>query len=120
MTLYKALALAIHMRYKEIYLIGMDNTYCRDVFCDNKNHIFRRERHAGESDYLIDITQLVPSMDIQMQDIFNLFYDLRRCFLGSNVLNLDCYSLTDVFPKVGSLSEIDTLLTEPNAPSFSS
>jgi hypothetical protein len=112
MTLFKALALAIHLGYKEIYLIGMDNTYPRDIYCDSNNHIFRRERHAGSPDYLVDFTPLLPSMAVQMQDIFNLFYDLQKCFVGSNVLNLDCYSLTDAFPKVSSLDEIDKLLNE--------
>jgi hypothetical protein len=112
MTLYKSLALAVHMGYKEIYLIGMDNTYPRDIFCDSSNHIYRRERHAGGSDYLVDMTSLLPSMDVQMEDIFNLFYDLRKCFAGLNVLNLDCYSLTDVFPKVANIDEIDILLKQ--------
>lgn len=111
MTLYKALALAIHMGYQETYLIGMDNTYPRDIFCDNNNKILRRERHAGGGDYMIDITKLIPSMDVQMQDIFNLFYDLRRCFQGVGVINLDPYSLTDVFQKITKISEIDDLLT---------
>ena len=114
MTLYKALAIAIHMGYKKIYLIGMDNTYPRDIFCDSNNNIFRRERHAGGSDSLMNITRLIPSMDVQMQDIFNLFYDLRRCFDGAKVINLDPYSLTDVFPKAASIGDVDAVLTNPN------
>ena len=110
MTLFKAVAIASHMGYKEIYLIGMDNTYPRDIYCDSNNHIFRRERHAGAADYLVDITPLNPSMAVQMQDIFNLFSDLERCFTDLNVLNLDPYSLTDVFSKVTSFDEIDSLL----------
>ena len=112
MTLFKTLAIAIHMGYKQIYLIGMDNTYPRDIFCDKNNRILRRERHAGENDYLVDLTPLVPSMDVLMQDIFNIFYDLRKCFIGATVLNLDCYSLTDVFPKIESLNKIDEMLTK--------
>jgi hypothetical protein len=110
MTLFKALAIAIHMGYREIYLIGMDNTYPRDIYCDSNNHIYRRERHAGGNDYMVDVTTLNPSMAVQMQDIFNLFSDLNRCFSNLNVLNLDPYSLTDVFPKVKSYDDIDSLL----------
>ncbi len=110
MTLFKALALAIHIGYKQIYLIGMDNTYPRDVFCDQNNKILNYERHAGIDDYLLDQTPFIPSMDVWAQDMFQLFYDLRRCFSGSQVLNLDCYSLTDVFPKLSSPGQIEMLL----------
>jgi N-acylneuraminate cytidylyltransferase len=113
MTLFKALALAIHMGYRRIYIVGMDNTYPRDIFCNEENRIFNYERHAGTDDYLVDVTSVVPSMDVWAQDIFQLFHDLRRCFSGCQVLNLDCYSLTDVFPKVSNLSQIDELLTGP-------
>ncbi len=109
MTLFKALALAIHMGYKKIYLVGMDNTYPRDIFCGEKNQIFNLERHAGGGDYLLDQTALIPSMDVWAQDMFKLFYDMRRCFSGAQVLNLDCYSLTDIFPKVSSINEINDL-----------
>lgn len=110
MTLYKALALAIHMGYKQVYLVGMDNTYPRDIFCDYENKILNYARFAGIGDYLVDQTALVPSMDVWAQDIFNLFYDLRRCFSGTQVLNLDCNSLTDVFPKISNLNQIEGLL----------
>ena len=72
--------------------------------------ILNYERHAGIGDYLVDQTALVPSMDVWAQDIFNLFYDLRRCFSGTKVLNLDCNSLTDVFPKTSNLNQIERLL----------
>jgi N-acylneuraminate cytidylyltransferase len=110
MTLFKALALAIHMGYEQIYLVGMDNTYPRDIFCDEKNRIFNYERHAGAANYLIDVTSQIPSMDVWAQDIFQIFHDLRRCFSGTNVLNLDCYSLTDVFPKISDYEQIETVL----------
>lgn len=110
MTLYKALALAVYMGYEQIYLIGMDNTYPRDIFCDHDNKILNYERHADTEDYLIDQTELLPSMDVWAQEIFLLFYDLRRCFAGARVLNLDSYSLTDVFPKISSVKQIEALL----------
>ncbi len=114
MTLFKSLALAMHAGYKKIYLIGMDNTYPHDVFCDSENRIFSRERHAAEDDYLVDVTSLIPTMDVWAQDMFNLFYDLRKCFTGTQVLNLDCYSLTDVFPKVANPDEIEATLLQNN------
>ena len=112
MTLFKALALAIHMGYDQIYLVGMDNTYPRDIFCDEKNRILNYERHVATADYLIDVSSQIPTMDVWAQDIFQLFHDLRRCFSGTKVMNLDCYSLTDVFPKIAHYSEIERLLSE--------
>ena len=112
MTLFKALALAIHMGYDQVYLVGMDNTYPRDIFCDQKNRILNYERHAATPDYLIDVSSQIPTMDVWAQDIFQLFHDLRRCFSGTQVMNLDCYSLTDVFSKIAHYSEIEGLLSE--------
>lgn len=114
MTLFKALAFAIHLGYDQVYLIGMDNTYPRDIFCDKANRILNYERHAAAADYLIDVSSHIPTMDIWAQDIFQLFHDLRRCFSGSQVMNLDCYSLTDVFPKVSDFNEIEKLLSKTN------
>jgi hypothetical protein len=110
MTLFKALALAIHMGYDQICLLGMDNTYVRDVFCDNENRIYRLERHSGSDDYLFDQSNLFPSMDVWAQDIVNHFSDLRRCFNGYPIVNLDPYSLTDVFKKIQSLDDLDKSL----------
>ena len=112
MTLYKALALAIHIGYKQIYLIGMDNTYPRDLFCDSNNRILSIDRHAGvEEVHLVDQTQFIPNMAVWAQDMFQLFSDLRNCFSGYQVLNLDCYSLTDVFPKINNINLIEKILT---------
>jgi len=111
MTLYKALSFAIHLGYYKIYIIGMDNTYSKDIYCDNKNRILRKERHVSYEDYIVDMTNLTPSMDVLFQDIFNLFYDLRRCFRQECIINLDCYSLTDVFKKIENIDIIDHELT---------
>ncbi len=114
LTLYKALALAIFMGYKKIYLIGMDNTYPRDIFCDSNNRVYNLDRHAGSPNALLDMTKISPTMDVNLLFLFRIFYDLRRCFGGSQVLNLDCFSLTDVFPKISKLSDIDNTLLEGN------
>jgi hypothetical protein len=110
MTLFKALAISIHMGYEEICVLGMDNTFPRDVFCDCNNTIFRIERHAGEDNVLFDQTAYYPSMDVWAQDLFDLFLDLHRCFKGYPVLNLDPYSLTDVFRKIDGFGSIELAL----------
>lgn len=110
LTLFKALAFAIHMGYDQICLLGMDNTFPRDIFCDNQNRIYRLERHAGRGDTLFNQSAVYPSMDVWAQDLLELFSDLNRCFTGYPVLNLDPYSLTDTFRKIESLASIDTAL----------
>jgi hypothetical protein len=110
MTLFKTLALAIFFGYDKIFLIGMDNTFPRDTYCDNENKVCRLERHAGGNDYLFDQSIVYPNMAIVAQDFMDLFSDLHRCFSGYAVINLDPFSLTDTFLKVDSLSEIDSVL----------
>lgn len=110
MTLYKALAIAIHMSYEKIYTIGMDNTYPRDIYVNHENKIFTLERHADSNSYLFDQSRLMPSIDVWAQDLFFNFHDLRKCFQGRQIVNLDCYSLTDAFPKVVKHDQIDAIL----------
>lgn len=110
LTLFKALAIAIHMGYDEICLLGMDNTFPRDTFCDSENRIYRLERHAGGDDTIFDQSAVYPSMDVWAQDLLDLFSDLHRCFMGYPILNLDPYSLTDTFRKIESLASFDTAL----------
>lgn len=107
LTLFKALALAIFMGYREICLLGMDNTFPRDTFCDSDNRIYRLERHAGGDDTIFDQSAVYPTMDVWAQDLLDLFSDLHRCFKGNPVLNLDPYSLTDAFRKIGNLASLE-------------
>ena len=107
LTLFKALALANFLGYEQICLLGMDNTFPRDTYCDSYNHIYRLERHAGGDDTIFDQSAVYPAMDVWAQDILDLFSDLHRCFKGCPVLNLDPYSLTDVFRKIDSLASFE-------------
>lgn len=107
LTLFKALALAIFLGYEEICVLGMDNTFPRDTFCDFDNRIYRLERHAGAKDTIFDQSAVYPTMDVWAQDMLDLFSDLHRCFKGSPVLNLDPYSLTDAFRKIDSMASFE-------------
>lgn len=98
MTLYKALAWALHLGYKEIGVIGMDNTYIRNIFCDESNRMLNLETHAGIDDYVADQSAMYPTIATALEDLYRLFKDLE-CFPVSGVVNLDPYSLTDRFPK---------------------
>ena len=110
MTLFKTLAIAIHMGYDEIFLLGMDNTYPRDMFCDNKNKPYRLQRHAGGRDTIFDQSAVYPNIAVWLQDLADLFSDLHRCFKGYSITNLDPYSLTDAFPKIDSLASLNHVL----------
>jgi len=99
MTLYKALAWAVYLGYSEVGLIGMDNTYPRNLYCDENNRILNLETHAGIDDYVVDQTGLIPSVAVLMQELFLLFRDLE-CFPTKSIVNLDPYSLTDRFTKI--------------------
>jgi hypothetical protein len=100
MTLFKALALSIWFGYKEIFLIGMDNTYPRNIYCDKNNKILNLEIHAGVDNFVADQTPLYSSIGEAMQSITNLFMDSYKFRKATNVKNLDQYSLTDAFEKI--------------------
>jgi hypothetical protein len=106
MTLYKALAWAIHLGYGRIGVIGMDNTYPRNIFNDEMNRVCNLETHAGEPDSLLDMSPLYENVAALLDDLFKLFYDLSL-FEEKNIFNLDIYSLTDAFEKVSILDFLE-------------
>jgi hypothetical protein len=108
MTLYKALAISVWLNYKKIYIIGMDNTYIKDIYCNKENHILRLERHAGGENYLQDISALYSSIGDLVIKMGESFKHLEKFSNSKNIFNLDPYSLVDAFPKV----EIEGLNTQ--------
>jgi len=105
MTLYKALAFAIYLNYKTIGVIGMDNTYPRNIYNDKKNRIFNLETHAGIKDYCIDISELYCNVASYIDEVTRTFYHLEY-FPKKNIVNLDPYSLTDRFKKINKINFI--------------
>jgi hypothetical protein len=99
MTLNKALAWANYLNYNSIGVIGMDNTYAKDLYIDEDNSICLLERHAGSKDYLIDISSEFSNAAAYIDEITRLFYHLEY-FPQKKIFNLDPYSLTDRFKKV--------------------
>ncbi|MGA8146596.1 MAG: hypothetical protein WB870_03350 [Gallionellaceae bacterium] len=100
MTLYKALAVALFFGYKDIYVIGMDNTYPRNIYCDEQNRILNLEKHSGTVDTVVDQSSLYPCVSALLKELATLFLDARKFARSGIVKNLDRYSLTDAFPKV--------------------
>jgi hypothetical protein len=106
MTLYKALALANWFDYRNIYVIGMDNTYPRNIYCDENNKFINHEIHAGDKDYAVDQSAIYNTVGDGIYEIAQIFYDARK-FKNSKILNLDRHSLTDAFKKtIDSVSDV--------------
>ena len=99
MTLYKALAWAVHLGYHSIGLIGMDNTYPRKIYNDKNNRLCALETHAGNKDWINNLSPLFSNVSAYIDDLVRLFYHLEY-FPQKNIVNLDPYSLTDRFKKV--------------------
>lgn len=98
MTLFKALAWALHLGFEEIGIIGMDNTYPRNIYNDKDNRVCNLETHAGVDDYLSDQSYYYYNVASSLDEMVRLF-DSLECFPNKNIKNLDIYSLTDRFKK---------------------
>jgi hypothetical protein len=111
-TLYKALAVAIWLGYRQIFVAGMDNTYPRDLFVDSENHVLRRTRHASDTkNWCQDLSQFYKTVEDCLYEVNLLFHDIRK-FSSLNIINLDPYSLTDAFSKSPSFVVSNGLLSE--------
>ena len=98
MSLYKALAWAVHLGFYQIGVIGVDNTYPREIFVDKFNKLYDLQTHAGEKDYIQDRSKIFDVASY-LEECVLLFYHLDY-FPKQNIVNLDPYSLTDRFRKV--------------------
>jgi hypothetical protein len=98
MTLYKALAWSLHLGFEEIGVIGMDNTYPRNIYNDENNKLCNLETHSGIDDFIVDQSEIYPNIAVRLEGLARLFLHLDR-FPQSRVSNLDRYSLTDRFNK---------------------
>ncbi len=117
MSAYKALAVATFMGYDKIYICGFDNTYIRDLGCDENNTLYRRINHFYSPtlteddplkyrDYKMGLgpneSPRIRTVAEELLAYSRLFSDLYR-FRKYPVFNLDADSLTDAFPKDLSL-----------------
>jgi hypothetical protein len=112
MTLYKALAIAIWFGYEKIYLIGMDNTYPRNIYCDENNKYVSHEIHAGSKSFSIDQSAIYGSIGDVLMDLAMLYHDVRK-FKSQKIINLDPYSLTDAFKKSDRLIKFQKISEMP-------
>lgn len=117
LSAYKALAIATYCGYEKIYICGFDNTYIRDLGCDENNKLYRIINHfyldkskVNDSNYFRDYKMGVgpnekPRNRNVSQELLaysRLFSDLDK-FKNYPIVNLDVDSLTDAFPKSAEL-----------------
>ena len=104
MTAYKALALAVFGGYSPIYIFGFDNTYIRQLNCDEKNRIYRMNEHFDKTVYAKTDTKRqylnfhYRTVADELIAYSRLFSDLKK-FKNFPIVNIDINSLTDAFPK---------------------
>jgi hypothetical protein len=102
LTAYKALALAIHLGYARIYIIGFDNTNYLNFYVNDSGRIF----YGGDTHFYsadsppIDVSDVYPQgMADCLFDHSRTLLDLERCFGHTSVINLDLNSSTSAFTK---------------------
>jgi hypothetical protein len=107
-TLYKALAMACHMGYDKIYILGLDNSNFKSYQGTVSNLVLDTLDHtAAVSDSHKE--HIMPSPQVKfssgmagrMQSFSKLFGDLDL-FPKSKIINLSQDSLVDVFRKIES------------------
>ena len=103
MTVYKAIAMAVWFSFKKIYVLGVDNTYQKNIYVDINNRMYNHEIHAGKNfkdTSLISISNQYRSMSDFLHETSVLFRDAKKLNINNNIFNLDEYSLTDAFSKL--------------------
>lgn len=109
MTALKALALSLWMGFDEIFVIGFDNTYPREIFSDERNRILSLESHSNEALVRRDRSRDWVSLSDYIFHLYLLFSDIEQ-FSNQRITNLDPYSLTTSFQKVLSITDIEPTL----------
>lgn len=93
-TVLKAICIANWMDYKKIFILGVDNTFPRDLFVNKKNHILHLENHSKKQNLVYDMSSYYSCVSKFMLDMYELFKDYKKINKKNNIYNLDQYSLT--------------------------
>jgi hypothetical protein len=103
LTVYKALAMASYLGYRDISILGVDNTMFQGLSVTQDNDLMLGDKHFyAKQRPDQNMTNFYPNGVADFfYDISLCFLHLRRCFghLG-NVYNLDGDSLVDCFSKL--------------------
>lgn len=100
LTLYKALAFAKFLGYREIYILGFDGTEFMGYKSDEENRILLDGNHANGIEEIITedwSDHFLDGMASALLNYARASHDLTK-FRG-NVVNLDSESLCTAFPK---------------------
>lgn len=96
----KALSIALWFGYSKIYIIGFDNTYHRDIFCSEDNKIYNYEHHTNKKyNYLQDYSEIYEDIADLLNEISQIYYDIRKFKKYNQIINLDPYSTNTNFKK---------------------
>jgi hypothetical protein len=98
-TLFKALAVALKIGYKNIYIMGFDYNYPSKVYVDQNNEIFLLDQHHyGVTTYSLSdrYVSVAHAMYSWSKDYYYLKH-LKR----DGVFNVTDSSLVDVFDRMG-------------------
>ena len=101
----KAVACAMFMGYRNVFVIGLDNSLAKTIEVDSDNRLMEASSHFYDSESTIKEYRphLYPrGVQDLLYDQSLSFVDLRKCFKSKNLFNIDTESLTDVLPKIAS------------------
>lgn len=102
----KAVACAIFMGYRNVFVVGLDNSLAKTIEVDGDNRLMEASSHFYDSESIIKEHRphLYPrGVQDLLYDQSLSFVDLRKSFKSKNLFNIDTNSLTDVLPKVVSV-----------------
>ena len=103
LTVYKALAMATHLGYKDISILGVDNTMFQGLSVTRENDLMLGDQHFyAKQRPDQNMSNFYPNGVADFfYDISICFLHLRRCFGHlENIYNLDEDSLVDCFSKL--------------------
>jgi hypothetical protein len=93
-TVLKAICIANWIGYKKIFVLGVDNTYPRDLFLNKKNDILNLENHSKSQDYILNQSAYYQCTSQVILDFYKIFKDHKIINKKKNIYNLDQYSLS--------------------------
>lgn len=102
LTAYKALALATHFGYREILILGFDNSMYKTLEVSAGNHLLQNPNHAKSTESSVNV-DLSAHYRRGVADYFfdasRSFLDLKLMFSKFQIKNLDPSSNVDAFEK---------------------
>lgn len=98
----KALAIAVHLAPRQVFIIGLDHSTFQSFSVNEDNRVLRKPKHlTGTDSGVADITpHTINGLADSLYSAANELLYFRTHFAGHRVTNLDPHSMVDAFPKV--------------------